>query len=230
MDKTLRIIGQVGAILLLGVFSIWVTSFFTNKFSNGKSSAEIVKETISEVIIKRPVCPSTTDEYNNLRKTGQTVIIAKDFNSYAANSEFVKTKIVTVETNGTGSQVACGYLFVRAHTNNGQLQQEWEHPYIKPGQFGGHMLTNNAITNNVVRGKTELLYNLANIKYHEKLNLQEIREADWVALLNVTNYIQFNIAFNTTNITGILDEISITYKCWNPETGKETNDCHLSAI
>lgn len=27
--------------------------------------------------------------------------------------------------------------------------------------------------------------------------------------------------------TGFIDEVIIAYKCWNPKTGEENNDCEL---
>ena len=47
-------------------------------------------------------------------------------------------------------------------------------------------------------------------------------------LTNVTNKVKFNIALSVEDRGGIIEEMRITYKCWNSETGKETYDCQLS--
>ncbi len=228
MDKFKKVFAQVVVILLIGALSIWITSFFSDWFNNDKTKEEIVKEVIKEVIIKRPVCQNTTESFVELKKVGQTVTLASNFKSYGIDGAFAYSKTVIVKTGGSGSQVACGYLFMKAHTGSGSLQLKWEHPYVRPGDFGGHLITDNAISTNVIDNKTELLFDLSQINYYEKLDIPEHRKADWVALLNVTDRIECNLALSTTDKKGNLDEISIIYKCWNPETGKETTDCRLS--
>lgn len=228
MNKFFKIATQVGAVLFIGVFSIWLTSFISERFSKDeKTKEEIIKEVVKEIIIRRPTCASTLESFAELKKSGQIVTLVNDLSSYAENGMFVKSKTIAVKTGGTGSQVACGYLFVSAHTNIGPLQEKWEHPYIRPGEFGGHIVVSNSISDNVVEGDSQMLFNLSDISYRETLASTETRKADWVALLNVTDRIRFDIALNTVNRAGVIDEVSIVYKCWNPETGKETTDCRL---
>ena len=229
MNKYLKIAIQVGSVLLIGVLSIWLTSFVSNRFSKDeKTKEEIIKEVVKEIIIRRPTCASTLESFAELKKSGQTVTVVNDLSSYAESGMFVKSKTVAVKTGGTGSQVACGYLFVRAHTNIGALQEKWEHPYIRPGEFGGHIVVSNSISDNVVDKESQILFNLSDISYRDTLASTETRKADWAALLNVTDRIRFDIALNTTNQTGVISEVSIVYKCWNPETGKEIMDCRLT--
>ena len=68
------------------------------------------------------------------------------------------------------------------------------------------------------------LYVGSELKYN---NTSEIEKADWAALFNVTNKIKFEIALNTTDPRGTLDEVSIAYQCWSPETGQITHDCRM---
>lgn len=218
---------QLFAILAIGIAAVWVSSFFTNEKSQ-EVKEEIVKEVVKEVILKRPSCPDTTDSFGTLRDSGQVVSLVKGLNSYGENGDFVNKKFVITKSTGSGSQIACGYLYVKAHAKGRQLQLRWEHPYIKPGQFGGHLETDNSIISSTNESHTELLYNLSKILYWTGDGDTEKRSADWAALLNVTDRIQFEIALNTTDKTGVIDEVSIVYQCWSPETGQITHDCKLA--
>ena len=179
---------------------------------------------VKMAILNRPIYPDTSDAFANFPK----VVLANNLNSYGSGGQFVNKKIVVVKSSGSGSQVACGYLYVVAHTNNRPLQLEWEHPYIKPSQFGGHIVTNDAILKRETNGKTELLFNLSKISYRILNSDTEIRKADWASLLNVSDRVEFEIALNTVDNRGTLDEVSIAYQCWSPETGQLTTDCELT--
>lgn len=225
-SKYITIIIQLLFIFGLGVAAIWVTSLFNKE----TPSEEVILEIIKEVVLKKPSCPDTTDAFFALKDSGQVVTLVKNLNTYGENSAFVNSKITTLKTTGSGSQVACGYLYVKAHTEKEQpLDLRWEHPYIKPGQFGGHLEAGMSIIPPQNRKASELLFNLSKINYRIKNSDTDIRKADWVALLNVSDQIQFEIALNTENKTGVLDEVSIVYQCWSPETGQVTPDCKLSA-
>lgn len=216
---------QVLIILAIGVGFVW----FSSSFNKEKPQEEIVREIIKEVVKHRPTCPNTSDYFSELRKNPeQIVILAKDLSSYGVGGRFVNIKRTIVRSTGFGSQIACGYLFVKAQAAGRPLQQEWEHPYVKPGQFGGHFVLDNAIVNSERDGATELLFNLSNIVYTEELS-SEVRKADWVALLNVSDRTDFDIALSTTDPGGVINEVSIVYQCWSPETGQITQDCRLIA-
>lgn len=58
-------------------------------------------------------------------------------------------------------------------------------------------------------------------------NNDTLLSADWAALLNVSETVKFEIALNTNNQFGFIDELSIAYKCWNPATGEENTGCKL---
>ncbi len=213
---------QVFIILAIGVGFVWLTSSFNKQ----KPQEEVVGEVVQEVIRKKPTCPNTSDYFAELKNTGQIVVLAKDFNSYGLGGRLVNVKRTIVKSTGSGSQIACGYLFVRAQAAGRPLQQKWEHPYVKPGQFGGHLILENAVVNSEKAGATELLFNLSNIVYTEELS-SDIRKADWAALLNVSDRTVFDIALNTTDPRGVINEVSIAYQCWSPETGQTTQDCRL---
>jgi len=216
---------QVFIILAIGIGFVWLSSVFTQKEPQ-KQPEEIVNEVIKEIVRRRPICPNTSDYFAELKNAGQIVVLAKDSKSYGAEGRFVNVKRTVVKSTGSGSQIACGYLFVKAQSANQPLQQEWEHPYVKPGQFGGHLILENAIVNTEKDNATELLFDLSNIVYTEGL-ASEVRKADWVALLNVSDKTEFDVALSTTNPGGLIDEVSIIYQCWSPETGQITHDCRL---
>ena len=219
-NRYLKVVVQLIFILGLGLLAIWVTSLFNRT----NSKEEIVKEVTKQIILRRPTCADTSDSFATL----PNVILASNLNSYGENGLFVNQKISVVKSVGSGSQVACGYLYVKAHAGSRPLQLKWEHPYVKPSQFGGHIVTDNAILNREIDGKTELLFNLSKIKYWEDNNTPDIRESDWASLLNVSNRVKFVISLNTIDKAGIIDEVSIAYQCWSPETGQKTTDCQLS--
>lgn len=220
--KYITIAVQLLLIFGLGVAAIWITSLF----NRGTSNEKIIKEVVKEIVLKKPSCPDTTDAFNALRDSGQIVVLAKNVNSYGENGFFVNLKTTVIKSTGSGSQIACGYLFVKAHGSNSRpLQVQWENPYVKPGQFGGHLQTENSIIPQDDGKVSEFLFNLSKINYRLE---GEIRQADWAALLNVSNKIEFEIALNTTDKDGTIDEVSIAYQCWSPETGQITNDCRFS--
>ncbi len=221
----LKGIGQLILVFLVGYLVIKAAAFLTGE----KSREEIVREIIKEVSLKRPTCPDTSDAYLNLKNSTTSLsLITASFKSYGApDGSFVGKKEVVVKVGGANSQIACGYLYIKANVGNRPLRED-ENIYIKSGQFGGHIVENTAIINQKVENKSELLFNLNNIFYRENRNASEIIKADYAALFNVSNIIKFEIALNTTNPLGKIDEVNIAYKCWNPETGQETQDCQLS--
>ena len=135
MNKHIQVIIQVSIILAIGVGFVWLTS----SFSKPKPQEEIIKEVVEEIIRKKPTCPNTFDYFNELKNTGQIVELVKDFDSYGVDGRFTNVRHTIVKSSSSGSQIACGYLFIRAQSGGQPLQQEWQHPYIRPGQFGGHL-------------------------------------------------------------------------------------------
>lgn len=224
-SKYITIAIQLIFIFGLGIAAIWVTSLVNKE----APSEEVIREIVKEVVLKKPSCPDTTDAFFTLKDSGQLVTLAKNLNTYGENGAFVNSKITVVKSTGSGSQIACGYLYVKAHGKDGRaLQVQWEHPYINPGQFGGHLETKNSIVPQIYGETNEFLFNLSKINYKLSNSSVEIRQADWAALLNVSDHIQFEVALNTVDRAGTLEEVSIAYQCWSPETGQITHDCRLS--
>ena len=140
------------------------------------------------------------------------------------SGSFADEKYISVSRTGSGSEIACGYLYINAGVGKRPLINE--DVYIVPQGFGGHLESSVAIVNQVVNSSTEMIFSLDNIQYRYA---QTIYTANWAALLNVANQITFEIALNTSNPEGHINEVGIAYKCWNPQTGDVTTDCHLAA-
>lgn len=187
---------------------------------------ELADKVVDKIIIKKPECADSTNAYQKLREQGKVVTLVDDVTSYGANGVFPNIEVVLVNSIRKGSEVACGYLFLKGSTSGSALE-DWENFYVKPDQFGGHIETKNPISINDRDGYTEQLFNLNDISYRLKQKDTEIRDADWTALLNVSDRIEFSIALNTLDKSGFIDEVSIVYQCWNPDTGELTDDCEL---
>lgn len=231
-NKFLRVVMQLLVVAGIGAGAIWLSVFVAEKISPGHSTEvkeavnEAVKEVVKEVIIKQPGCENSFDSFVELRNKGQEVqFLDKPLISYG-NGEFEKQKVVLIKRSGVGSKVACGYLYAKMRNSTGPLHS-YENLYLTPSQFGGHIHHDKSIVNKVVDKSTELLINLANIHYHINSDDRTPHEADWASLINVSDEISFTVALNTTDKGGTIESLAIVYRCWNPETGKETSDCRL---
>lgn len=179
-------------------------------------------------------CPLDTNSYQTT-KAIKNLTLLNNKSSYGVNGSFAGHEYtVSLKRTGLKSQIACGYLFYRVSTGNKPIDQEHEGLYMIPTnsrQFGGHILPDekSAISINEVNNKTEFLIPLNSIPY-DGTSRTNIKQADWASLLNVTDQINFDIALNTISTFGYVDSVEISYKCWNPQTGQETNDCNLEVV
>ena len=176
----------------------------------------------------KPVeCPPTFEDYPRIKDTtAQTVALIKEpFSSYGTGVFKYKGVVITkIETDK--AKVACGYISIRASTD-GKGLKEWENVYINPNQFGGHLGRDSQFGPGDGQNYSDYVFSLGNIRYWPNRNDRAIRSADWASLLNVSENVTFEIALNTTNPTGKIEGVSLTYKCWNPRTGEENKDCRI---
>ena len=177
-------------------------------------------------------CPADFPAYAKLiENPNRTVkLIDSRKSMFAENGEFVNSQIIITKNETKESKVACGYLFVRSGTEAGPLKS-WENLYINPNEFGGHINHEGQVGPGDGNNFSEYLFPLNEIKYWKTRSERSqgvLSTADWAALLNVSEKVSFDIALNTENKTGFIDELSIAYKCWNPETGEENEGCKLS--
>ena len=198
-----------------------IDSLFVEKDAGNQAGTSLTRPAVT--------CGPDFASYSELtQQSGHVVkLIGERKNMYAAGGKFVNSEVVLAKSETATSKVACGYLFVRAGTTNDGALQKWQNLYINPNGFGGHINPESAVSVNDGEGYSEYLYALNKIQYWPNHSRQEIRTADWAALLNVSETVPFDIAFNGEDKTGFIDEVSIAYKCWNPVTGEENSDCRL---
>jgi len=170
--------------------------------------------------------------YKDLVNGGQSVVLVKNVSTYASLGELVNLQEIKLKRSGEG-EVACGYLYARANKDGKPLEDKFESIYVSPQEFGGHLLNRKGmpILDPITRA-TEVLLPLNAIPYLPRVpfdaDAQDFRIADWVKLLNVTNEVVFRIGLSVGDSRGAIEEVRIAYKCWNPEIGRETQDCQLS--
>ena len=220
----------IGALFLMIVFFIGVIVFW-------KTGITTPPKNITQDPPIRPIVSCSPDylSYSSLvtEKPNQIVKpIDKKTSMHAANGKFVNSTIIITKGDTTDSKVACGYLYVKVGTNDGALKS-WEHVYIDPNEFGGHINSEGQIGPGDGRNASEYLFSLDQIKYWKDLiaiGQKRISNADWAALLNVSKQVSFDVGLSTEDTTGFVEEISIAYKCWNPKTGEENTGCKLEKI
>ncbi len=189
---------------------------------------EIVPGSDSKVQVV--LCPKDFKGFEAIPSDQKVKLIDKKIRAYAANGRFVNPTIVIARRGGLGSEVACGYLYVKTGTESSGPLRDWENVYINPNPYGGHIIKNKSISSKDDDRSTEMLFSLDNVNYRENKNSKELKTANWVALMNVSDRIEFNISLNTEDRTGFIEEISIGYRCINPETGNETHDCKFDVV
>lgn len=214
-----QIVIQIVVILAIGSGSIWLASFF--------SKEEAPKTTTIG-------CPSDSKSYEEIRNNKNLVLLSNQ-SSYGVNGSFTGHDYnVLVKRSGLQSEIACGYLFYRISIGDKPIEQASEGLFMIPTsskQFGGHIMADSeyVISASENNGKTEVLIPL-NAVYHDGTARVNIKKSNWASLLNVSDQISFNLALNTIRQTGRIDSVEIAYKCWNPKTGEETNDCLLEVV
>lgn len=189
-----------------------------------------VNEPVKTAIQPRPIveCPSTVGDYQNtVKDSGQVAKLIPDpVPSYGEDGQFKYKQVVITKIETDKSKVACGYFSIRAHTASGGLKT-WQNVYINPNNFGGHISSKNQFGPGDGREYSDYLFPLNQIEYWPTRSDRTIRSADWAALLNVSSEVAFEIGLNVTDKTGIIDEASIVYKCWDPKTGTENKYCKI---
>lgn len=213
------------SIYFLVALAFVLSAVFLSNWITGDKSVSI------SAPAERPVvsCQSNFLAYQETReKTGQIVsLISTRQSMFAESGKFINSKIVITKSETEDSKVACGYLFVRAGTNEDGAIQSWEDVTINPSGFGGHLNPNSAISVNDGKEYSEYVYNLNRLQYWPTHFRRTVNTADWASLLNVQPTVPFTIALNSERKGGFIDEVSIVYKCWNPKTGEENDTCKL---
>lgn len=220
-------------IVFLIVFGTSYASRIGDKQDLEKIAEEKVKEVIKEkkVLVLPPKCDNNFDEYTALKKRGQSIQLANNHFDHGEKGKFVNPLKETVRISGD-DDFACGYIYFRVSKSNKPLDNKFDSIYINPQGFGGHILRNKGILLNNTDTHTEALLPLNAVSFlpNSPYNpeAQNFRIANWVNLLNVNSHLTFDIALSTIDKGGRIEEITIGYKCWNVQTGEESNNCQLS--
>jgi len=187
---------------------------------------------VTEVkILRPPTCVPDLDSYQLLRERKQFVsLVSQPVNTYAVQGQFVNDFTTTVYRSGSG-EIACGYLYIHAKVD-GRALNDTESIFINPSGFGGHILRSKSVAAVGGATSTEVLLPLRSISYLPSVPYnpaaQNYRVADWAKLINAGNQVTFGVGLSTLDVRGVIEDISIAYKCWDPSTGEETEDCQLS--
>ncbi len=179
------------------------------------------------------VCSADFLSYKTLSEREGHVVTLIDSrkNMFAESGEFVNSQIVITKNETEESKVACGYLFVKSGTTSYGPLRTWENLYINPNEFGGHINSENQFGPGDSRNYSEYVFALNSMEYWRNRSERikgNLLKADWAALLNVQNTVSFDIALNTEDKTGFIDQLAIAYKCWNPKTGEENDGCKIN--
>lgn len=222
--EVIRALLMMGISLLI-VFGVSIALGNFTKIKQGSVTQQNIRSVVS--------CPPDNLSYQALIQNSGKVLklISKHTNMSAQAGRFVDSEVIVAKSETKTSKVACGYLFVKAGTDSTEDEygalRAWENIYINPNMFGGHINPKSAIVQNDGEKYSEYVYSLNKIEYRKSRDDRSILTADWSYLFNVSSEITFQIGLNTEDTTGFVDEISIAYKCWNPETGEENDGCKL---
>lgn len=220
-------------IVIVSVF-VFGSTFLARSLTapNQEEVEKIVKNVIQEKYLPlRPTCAGTLDEFQDLRDSGKVLRIANNNPSYAENGNLIGGTKPTVMISGQ-DEIGCGYLYIRVSKSHKPFDPNFDSVYINPQGFGGHILRNKGIMLNDQGEYTEALIPLDAVAYLPNVpydpNAQNFHIANWVNLLNVNSHVDFDLALSTLDKGGLIEDVSIAYKCWNNETGTEANNCQLS--
>lgn len=217
----------LGALLLMALFFAGIVVFWNTAINPKEGSQE---PGIKEVVKKPPECLGGFEEYQVLLKNGQSLRLADNVVSYASGGEFIGGDDITVRRNG---EIACGYLYVRVSKSKTPLNEEFDSIYIAPQGLGGHLLRSRSLSVPEVAHATAVLFPLSSVPYLPnapyKPDAQSFAITDWVKLFNAAHQIDVQMALSIDNQAGLLEEVRIAYKCWDPNTGNETKGCQLIA-
>lgn len=226
----MRAIIQFTIILLVGATIVLSTSWLVNRIKKPDVVEKIVEK---QVFVSAPTCNNDYAEFQDLVKIGQSVRLISNIGMYAQSGRLINTREIVVNRSGAG-QIACGYLYVKVRKDGMSLEEKYDSVYINPQDFGGHILSNKggiAIPNPESK-KTEFLLPLNSIAYIPRVpfnpNAQNFRVADWTKMINISNQTKFSIGLSTIHPEGMIEDITIAYKCWDSATGKEMHGCQLS--
>jgi len=162
-------------------------------------------------------CSYSFNDYQNLLKKGQLIILVENGPSYALGGKFVKAYPVTVNRTGI---ISCGYLYIRVRgldPKYGSIYINLQNVHNATESYGGHLLYRGAIPiPDRLALVTEVLLPLNAISYipHVPYNsdTKDFKTSNWITVLNSTDKVKFHIALSSLNPNSIIEDAKIVYK------------------
>lgn len=158
------------------------------------------------------------------------VVVVKDFKNSSKQGESTETFEKFLVVTGTVSE---GYLYIKADIDGHSLAMGYGDIYAKLiesatgiyREYGGHLIENQSLNTPKSDSHTELLYDLASVKYKRSFNDSntEVLSGNWLEVLNNTHSKKI-IGFSSTEQNGNIQEMTIYYSCL-----KNTN-CSISVM
>lgn len=203
---------------------IWLGIFLVGLFIAGYTAADIFIISKGDIDVTNQEIKETVDnieEYISPYKQKDSFekqIIVTNFSNSVTNNEPEKTIKKTILTEGNISKA---FLYVVASVDAVKLD-EYSDIYIVIGGYiddtwiesGGHLIENRSLKTPKSQERTEMLFNLSDVKYKENFGDSNIDvvSANWLSIINSSN-IEFVTAFSSTEKQGLIEEISIFYEC-----------------
>lgn len=180
------------------------------------------------IVLKAPTCSLNFSDYEKLLPD-QSVNLVHNLNSYAIKGQFYNSRSIDLIRSGD-DEIACGYLYIKAKVDGRALDDKYESIYINPQGLGGHILRSLGVRKDnpnetIVLLPLDAVAYLPNLPYNP--DAKDYKITNWIKLLNASQSTNFAIGFSTTDAKGEIEEITLTYKCWNPTTGEETKNCRV---
>ena len=185
---------------------------------NNKLNEEI-KESVDN--IEKHITPY--EQKNSLKETK----IITNFSNSVKSQKISKSEQANVKTEGV---VAKGFLYIVASVDNKFLKDDSD-VYLKIGasvdgkwiESGGHLIESRSLETPHSDDKTEMLFQLSDVKFKESFNDPDINvtSGNWLSIINQPS-VKIFTAFSSTERQGLIHEITIFYEC------AEATTCSIS--
>lgn len=209
--------------------SLFLASYLVNKFDATRPTPNEVGPKVEYVVVHRPSCEWKSKD--SFAEMPWSLTFAEGQKTYGIpKGPFVNLKSYEIKTEGK-DEFNCGYVRVTMSKGGKPTNPLLETPFIAPQEFGGHLALQQALYIEKTDTATIAYFPLRSVPYFEGQPFdprsKDYNLADWANLLNVNSRVTFQVALNTSDPQGKIESITIAYKCWNPDTGKDGSDCAL---
>lgn len=206
---------QIWLGIVLVLFMIVGYTIADKFFVSNNDLDEEIKESVDN--IEKQLTPY--EQKNNL-KEGK---IITNFANSVKNQKIDGSEQVTLTTEGV---IAKGLLYVVASVDNKSLGKDSD-VYLKIGasidgkwvESGGHLIESRSLDTPQSDDKTEMLFQLSDVKFKESFNDSDINviSGNWLSIINQPS-VKIFTAFSSTERQGLIHEITIFYECTEATT------------